>query len=135
MASYNGRFFDGGYNGNYKKRDYIKESISNIEKQIPLIKDISFQMASFELLAIPPKSIIYCDPPYNGAKQYRNTIYFNYALFWQWCREMTMQGHSVYISEYNAPKDFECIWQKKVNTAINNAGTKKGIEKLFILKK
>ncbi len=35
MASYNGRFFDGGYNGNYTKRNYTKESIDNILKQLP----------------------------------------------------------------------------------------------------
>ena len=39
-GSFNGRFFDGGYSGKTKDRDYIKEQISNIEKQIPLISGI-----------------------------------------------------------------------------------------------
>src|SRR5574344_764072 len=35
MASFNGRFFDGGYSGVTEKRNYIKEQIKNTEKQIP----------------------------------------------------------------------------------------------------
>ena len=40
MGSANGRFFDGGYSGKSNTkigtvRDYIKEAISNIEKQLP----------------------------------------------------------------------------------------------------
>ena len=27
---------------------------------------------------------------------------------------MTIKGHSVFISEYNAPDDFECVWQSEL---------------------
>lgn len=132
MASYNGRFFDGGYNGNYEKRDYIAESISNIKKQIEYLKDVKFIHSSYQMLEIPGKSIIYCDPPYQGTKQYNSSKNFNHNAFWEWCREKTRQGHQVFISEYNAPEDFKCIWEKEITTSINHNGTLKPVEKLFM---
>ena len=39
MASFNGRFFDGGYSGVSRGRNYIEEQIKNTEKQIDKIKN------------------------------------------------------------------------------------------------
>jgi DNA adenine methylase len=133
MASYNGRFFDGGYNGNYKKRDYTKESIDNIYKQIESMKGVKFDFGNYNEINIPNNSIIYCDIPYKGTKQYSTSKNFNHLEFWQWCRDMSEKGHKVFISEYNAPSDFKCVWEKKVKTAINHEKTKKATEKLFTL--
>jgi len=134
MASYNGRFFDGGYAGNYLKRDYIDEQIRNTESQIDNIKDIIFHNKSYEELDIPNNSIIYCDIPYKGTKQYIASKNFNYDNFWEWCRNKTTEGHSVFISEYNAPLDFECVWEKQVTNSMNTSITYKPIEKLFVYK-
>lgn len=132
MASYNGRFFDGGYSGNYKKRDYISESILNILKQVESISNVKFTYSNYDKLEIPNNSLIYCDPPYNGTKEYSNSK-FDSELFWEWCRGMKDKGHSIFVSEYDAPKDFKCIWEKNVNTAMNYGKTKKATEKLFTL--
>jgi len=132
MASYNGRFFDGGYNGNYKKRDYTRESIDNIYKQIESMKGVKFSFGDYNEIIIPDNSIIYCDIPYNGTKQYSTSKNFNYVEFWQWCRDMTIKGHKVFISEYNAPIDFECVWSKTVTNSMNTDKTYKPIEKLFV---
>ena len=61
-GSFNGRFFDGGYSGKTKDRDYIKEQISNIEKQIPLISGVEFYGGDYRNIIYPDNSIIYCDP-------------------------------------------------------------------------
>lgn len=134
MGSFNGRFFDGGYSGKTKDRDYIQEQIRNTEKQIPFIQGIEFYSGDYRLINYPPNSIIYCDPPYQSTKQYSTSKNFNYEEFWQWCREMTINGHEVYISEYQAPEDFECIWSKIVTNSMNTTNTHKPIEKLFIYK-
>jgi len=48
---------------------------------------------------------------------------------------MSSKEHSMFISEYTAPDDFECVWSKRVNnTLVKNTGSKKGVEKLFIPK-
>jgi len=60
----------------------------------------------------------------------------DYDFFWEWCRNKTKEGHKVFISEYNAPEDFKCIWEKESsnNMSVNHTGhiMKKVIERLFI---
>lgn len=134
MGSYNGRFFDGGYSGHCAgktKRDYISEQIRNTEKQLDKIQGIDFRSCDYTELEIPIESIIYCDIPYKDTKQYATSKDFNHVLFWDWCRDMTKKGHQVFISEYQAPKDFICVWQKEVTNSMNTTKTYKPTEKLF----
>jgi DNA adenine methylase len=43
--------------------------------------------------------------------------------------------NQIFISEYSAPDDFECIWQKEIVSSLTkNTGSKKGTEKLFVKK-
>ena len=140
MGSANGRFYEGGYSGVSRtkigtERNYIKESINNILKQKTLLKDIKFIQSSYENLQIPNNSIIYCDIPYISTKQYSFSKDFDYDKFWQWCREKAKQGHQIFISEYNAPDDFECLWQQEVKSSLSAngiaGGNKVSVEKLF----
>lgn len=131
MGSFNGRFFDGGYSGKTKDRDYVNEQIRNTEKQIDNVKDIILHNGEYFDLEIPNNSIIYCDIPYKDTKQYSTSKDFNHDKFWEWCRVKTKEGHTVFISEYNAPEDFECVWQKEVTNSMNTSKTYKPIEKLF----
>ena len=74
--------------------------------------------------------IIYCDPPYEGTTKYKDD--FNHVVFWQWCRDMASKGHIIFVSEYNAPNDFECVWQKEIVSSLTqDTGSKKAVEKLF----
>ena len=135
-CSYAAKWFGGYCRGFTQKglpRDYIKEAWRNVEKQKPLLKGILFRHSSYLDLVIPPNSIIYCDPPYNNATKYKDG--FDHQVFWQWCRDMVDIGHQVFISEYEAPFDFEVIWQKTVNSSLtSNTGEKRNTEKLFIWK-
>ena len=140
MGSANGRFFDGGYSGKSNTkigtvRDYIKEAISNIEKQLPKMIGVKFENKDYTEMEIPTNSIIYCDIPYQGTKQYSTSKDFNHSNFWQWCREKSNEGHTVFISEYNAPADFECVWQKEAKSSLSAngviGGNKVSVEKLF----
>lgn len=140
MGSANGRFFDGGYSGKSNTkigtvRDYIKEAISNIEKQIPKMVGVQFDNKDYTELEMPNESIIYCDIPYQGTKQYSTSKDFNHSKFWDWCREKAKQGHTVFVSEYNAPADFECVWQKEAKSSLSAngviGGNKMSVEKLF----
>ena len=132
MASFNGRSFDGGYNGNYTKRDYTSESIKNILPQIPLIKDIYFECTSYDNFCYPDDAIIYCDIPYKGTTSYK-TGAFNHPKFWDWCRKMS-EKNLVFVSEYRAPDDFICVWEGEVKTNFasqRDGATHKAVEKLF----
>lgn len=131
MASFNGRFFDGGYSGKSKNRDYVSEQIKNTEKQLSKLNGIVFKHSSYDKLEIPENSIIYCDIPYKDTKQYDSSKDFNHEDFWEWCRKMSNKGHEVFISEYSAPSDFECIWEKEVTNSMNTTKTYIAVEKLF----
>jgi DNA adenine methylase len=89
--------------------------------------------AHYQNLELPPRSLIYCDPPYAGATNYE--INFNHIEFWQWCREKSKEGHTIFISEYSAPGDFICVWKKDIVSSLTkNTGSKTGTEKLFRIK-
>lgn len=132
VCSFRAKFF-GGYSGYHTtktgiQRNYIKERISNILKQN--LDGIKLVCSSYDALDIPANSIIYCDPPYNGTTKYKDS--FDSDAFWQWCRDKAKEGHTVYVSEYNAPEDFKCIWEKQINS--NLGGTSKtATEKLFTI--
>lgn len=138
MASYNGRFFDGGFSGNNVRvkngdlRHYIDESMSDILQQLETLKDVDFRCCSYDDLQIPEKSIIYCDPPYKDTKRY-NTIDFDYDKFYNWCFEQSELGNKVFISEYNMPEFFKEVWSMEVHCNINIEKNKR-IEKLFTIK-
>ena len=77
-----------------------------------------------------------CDPPYQSATGYA-TGSFNHEEFFDWCRLMAAKGNLVFVSEYNAPDDFECVWQgeQKTNFSSNRKkATHNAVEKLFTLK-
>lgn len=133
MASFNGRFFDGGYSGhNVNGRDYISEQIRNTESQIDNIKGINFTSLDYSELAIPNNSILYLDIPYKDTKQYSYSKDFDYEKLYKYAEQKTQEGHDVFISEYTAPDDFVCIWQKEVTNAMNTTKTYRPIEKLFV---
>ena len=131
MASFNGRFFDGGYSGKTKTRDYIDEQIRNTLKQVDKLKGTVFTCGDYNAFNIPKNSIIYCDPPYRGTKQYSTSKDFNHDKFFEWCREMSKQGHTLFVSEYQAPDDFECVWEMKTKSYMKPSRAEQTIEKLF----
>ena len=102
-------------------------------KQSKLLQGVELVCSSYQDLEIPTSSIIYCDPPYQGTTSYKDG--FSHEAFWQWCRDKSKEGHKVYISEYSAPDDFECIWEMDVSSNLSKTkNSKKATEKLFVYK-
>ena len=141
-CSYSGKYF-GGYAGDYPENRRLKngklpnyqiEAINSTAKQIPKLKGVEFTNKNYWELDIPKNSVIYCDPPYQNTTKYHHD--FNHSFFWDWCREKSKQGHKVYISEYNAPNDFVCVWQKVTNSQLSangsTGGNKISTERLFV---
>src|SRR6185312_9008230 len=71
-----------------------------------------------------------CDPPYRGTTPYKGG--FNSDEFWEWTRKVACKAN-VFVSEYVAPSDFKCVWEKRVTSSLTkDTGSKEGIERLFI---
>ena len=51
---------------------------------------------------------------------------------------MSDKGHKVFVSEYSAPDDFECVWEKQTKSSLSangvSGGSKASTEKLFTVK-
>lgn len=115
-------------------RDYALEAKKCVLKQAEKLKGIIFYSKPYHELNIPTSSIIYCDPPYKGTDKYRGFPSLDHNKFWEWCRQMKKAGHTVFVSEFNAPEDFKCVWEMKINTTISEKKTGKNVtEKLFTL--
>lgn len=120
-----------GWSRNSDNRDYVAVAYRNAVRQSPNLQGVRLWCASYNTLSIPSNSIIYCDPPYyQSSTRYKDEI--DYPRFWQWCRNMTNEGHSVFVSENYAPEDFKVLWQKTTYNSLTwDTGSKIGVEKLF----
>ena len=132
--SFGGKWFSGWCSDSCGKRDYVAESYRNACKQLELIKDVKFICSPYDKLDIPENSIIYADPPYKNTTKYDAVDEFDHEKFYNWCRLMKSKGYKIYVSEYNMPDDFKCIWEKDLKiTVAKDSNNKVAVEKLWTL--
>jgi DNA adenine methylase len=131
-CSFAARFKNTWAKGN-KYDDFVRAARSSAMKQSPKLNGVKLMHSRYDDLSIPPKSIIYCDPPYANKSGYG--AMFCSDTFWDWCRARTKEGHHVFVSEYNAPDDFVCVWHHDLKALSSRDGKpRKATEKLFIHK-
>lgn len=135
-ATYNAKWF-GGYAGivetkSGKIRNYYDESVRNIMKQLEHLQDVVFLNEDYSYFSKVSGALIYCDPPYEGVTKYGKNN-FNHETYWDWVRKMS-KNNIVLCSEYNAPEDFVCIFEKKLTTTLDKNSRKTDTEKLFVHK-
>lgn len=135
FCSFSGKWF-GGYPRGFKEdkitpRDIVNETIRNLKKQAPNLKDITFRCRDFRTIKPEKVSgyVIYCDPPYRGTTKYA-TDSFPYDEFYEWCRAMS-ENNVVLINEYWMPDDFECIWEGNLKCTLDKNSRTDKIERLF----
>ena len=139
-ASLEARYFE-GYAKSFKDdgvtpRDCSNESYRNIMKQLPKLQDVLFMCEDYRTLNFYD-AVIYCDPPYQDTKKYHQII-FDYDEFWEWCRIQSYDNF-LFVSGYEAPDDFLCVWQKDVlcnfDSQRDENSNKHRTEKLFVFNK
>ena len=102
------------------------KSLQSLES-LKMLQSIETIKMDYRQVVIPYDSVVYADPPYKGRKSY--SVKFDSDLFFDWCRN---QNFPIYISEYDAPKDFKAVFEiNKINClcATKNFTNK---EKIFI---
>lgn len=133
VCSFGGKF-EAGYARCIGSDDttYVLRGKRNAIKQQDGLFGVELVHSNYKDITIMDKSIIYCDPPYQGTTGYSKTI--NHAEFWEWSRNKVNEGHVVFVSEYNAPNDFIPVWEGKLKTSFdsNRSSGKMATEKLFI---
>lgn len=129
-CSFGGKWF-GGYAKSDKKRNYCMNSRNSVLKDLTKLQDATFTCLDYKAVPIPDGAVVYCDPPYANTTGY-SVGTFNSDEFWEYMRQLSKRC-DVYISEEQAPDDFECIWQQELTRWIdrNKSNQPKKIEKLF----
>ena len=142
-CSYGGAWFNGYARYNPKKGEsHIHEAYNGLKAHIERFKFLeTTEFVNTDYLIYqypsPDKCIIYCDPPYAGRKRYASD--FDNYMFWDWVRQMSKEGYIIYVSEYEAPYDFKCVWSQEkkdgMGTTLEGKKQKYVTEKLFIYDK
>ena len=133
MASFNGRFYDGGYSGHYtleakllKPRDRISGNIKETLEQVEKLRGVNFVAGDYSLVRPMEGDLIYCDPPKPGEKRRAYDFGFDFDRFWKTMLEWSaMKDVTVYISAIEAPEEFEIVWERPFRDIV---------EKLFRVK-
>jgi DNA adenine methylase len=132
-CSYGGRFFEGLSKTNGRKH-IAQQAHDVLMKQLDKITNVTFICGDYRELEIPPLSLIYSDPPYLKAYN-KYHCDFNFDEHWAWCRQKEQEGHTVFVSEYDAPGDFEIVAEHTYICLLNHAKKVERTERLFRLKK
>jgi DNA adenine methylase len=133
--SYGGQYFSGYIqkHSSNSGRDFYKEfknSILKIKKELQK-GEIEFNNKNYYDFK-PNNMLIYCDPPYKNTTGYK-VGKFNSDLFWNTMREWSKNNY-VFISEEEAPDDFEVVWEQKKRRTLNSKVRECKIEKLYFFK-
>lgn len=135
VCSWGGIFFH-AYRLEYERgdKDFMAEGYRGIMNILPYIKSVKFKYSSYEDLN-PSNMLIYCDPPYKnnklGVNKYSFFQNFDHDKFWEKMRKWS-KNNIVFISEWKAPRDFKKIWSAKSHVIINQNGTKKYNDNLYV---
>lgn len=126
--------FGGGWFNTYARDnrgdDYVQQTKSALNRKRRALQGVTFIHATYDALSIPPRSLIYCDPPYAGTTGYMSA--FDSAAFWQWADAMTDDGHTVFVSEYHAPAHWRCVWAKERTVNLTNlTPAQSAVERVF----
>jgi DNA adenine methylase len=131
-GAYSGIFF-AGYRPISNGRDFLKTTRKGLLRMKPHLDKINLIPGKSYKSFNPLGKTIYCDPPYKG-NNFKSEHFdkFDHNEFWELMRLWSV-NNLVLISEYSAPKDFICVWEKNVKS-VYSSKKKEKIEKIFIYK-
>lgn len=139
-GSFGGRWFEGyargGHNANGTPRNHQAESARAVLKDIKGMvaqQETTFTCQSALDIQPQPGDVVYCDPPYAGTKNYSKTDKLNHELFWETLQTWVDNGVHVFVSEYNAPQGWECIWEQELRSSVRVGSAERhmAVERLF----
>ena len=129
-CSFGGKWW-GGLASNKKGDNYCARAGNSLLKDLPGVQDATFTCLDYRDVIIPDGAVVYTDPPYANTTGY-TLGKFDTNEFWDYMRQLSKRC-DVYISEEQAPDDFECVWQQEITRKLdyNKQNQFKKVEKLF----
>lgn len=101
-----------------------------ILESLERLQSLQITGVSYDEIEILPNSVVYCDPPYRGTRNYG--FEFDSDRFFQWASDIPFP---VYISEYSAPDDFISIASVKKQAQFSQKKNNQVTENIFIHKR
>lgn len=140
-CSFGGRWFEGfargGVKANGEPRNHQEESVRAVLRDAQQMQraTVSVTHALYEQIELPDHPVvIYCDPPYAASTKDYKVGGFASNKFWQVAASWAAAGHHVFVSEYEAPAGWTCIWSKeKRQSLVVGSGVRElRVERLFV---
>jgi site-specific DNA-adenine methylase len=113
--SFRGKWF-AGYSETPFEPEVMEVNVRLEERKANLLMVRNIHLFCADFMATDPpeeQMLIYCDPPYAGTLGYAGTPPFDHEAFWCRVRLLTEQGHTVLVSEYEAPEGFSCVMERE----------------------
>lgn len=103
-------------------QDYFKSAVNSTNKKLIGLTYVEFMNKSYKDVALPEKSMLYCDIPYKNSVGY-SVGDFNHEEFYKWAEQKQSEGFTVLVSEYskNVPEGWEIVWQHESKKSIRNS--------------
>lgn len=137
-GSFGGKWFGGyakgGFGSDGQPRNHQRESADNA---LAIVRAVgpraSFHERSYLDINPAPGSVVYADPPYAGTEGYAAAGSFDHGRFWDTMRSWCAHGCHVFVSEYQAPPDWDCVWEQehRRSLSLTKQGRPTTTERLF----
>lgn len=140
-----GMSFGGGFFEGYARKargvdddSYLRSSERSVLKFRDSLIETRVRLGrkSFDELFPKDGSVVYCDPPYAGTKEYSQASGFDHGRFWSTMDKWAENGAHVFVSEFSAPDHWTPVWEKerKIMTKhVDNAGDRPvKVDRLFV---
>lgn len=104
------------------RQNYALEAKKLLMKKIKRMRNVIVDMEDYRNLVVPPGAVVYADPPYYKAVNYRNPLQpegFNNTEFWQVATKWSEKA-TVFVSEFDAPDDWLLVWEEERNRSMRN---------------
>jgi DNA adenine methylase len=129
-CSFAGMWFS-SYARDAQGNNYAAMAARSLRKKREKLEHVIWQSGDYRERNYTKGAVIYCDPPYANTIPYKATGVFDSKIFWEWCREKS-HTNQVYISEYEAPPDFERVLTIETSNSVGTVKKSPRVEGLFV---
>ena len=128
-CSFGGKWF-GGYARDAKGLNYAAISKRSLLKDTAALRTALYTCLDYRAVSIPAGAVVYADPPYEGTTGYTGEKFDN-DEFWDYARLIAETGHTIFVSEQQAPPGWRCVWEKPFTRTLDKNRRFTVTEKLF----
>jgi DNA adenine methylase len=120
-----------------KGKHHVDNPVQEITGALRRLRDaaphVEFTHRSYDAAGPIEGAVAYCDPPYASTTGYQQGA-FDTAKFWATMRQWRAAGMHVYVSEYQAPDDWRCVWEKpkKLGMRASDGTQRLSVERLYV---